>query len=152
MWVVKDQSEKKWLYCFDDVSSVLFLAALDGYDMKLEEDISVNCLEESLNLFRDITSSGILQPASWILFLNKSDLFETKIKKFPLHNYFTDISPDSSSNFEECCKYIQAKYEKNFGGKKLFTFVTCGLDTTNCKKLFVVVRENTLSNFINTSF
>jgi len=72
---------RKWLHCFDDVTSVIFLAALDEYDMTLEEDLSTNRFEESLRLFSEVTASNFFQPHSWILFLNKYDLFETKIKK-----------------------------------------------------------------------
>jgi len=74
---------KKWLHCFDDVTCIIFLAALDEYDMKLEEDNITNRLDESLRLFGEVTGSTYFQPASWILFLNKCDIFEEKIKKIP---------------------------------------------------------------------
>ena len=35
---------RKWIQCFDDVRSVLFVAALSGYDMTLLEDPSVVCI------------------------------------------------------------------------------------------------------------
>jgi len=35
---------RKWIQCFDDVRSVLFVAALSGYDMTLLEDPSVVCM------------------------------------------------------------------------------------------------------------
>jgi len=69
---------RKWLHCFDDVTCVIYLAALDEYDMKLEEDNQTNRLEESLRLFCEVTSSTFFKPRSWILFLNKSDLFLEK--------------------------------------------------------------------------
>jgi len=134
---------RKWIHCFDDVNVVIFLAALDEYDTKLDEDRTVNRMEESLQLFKDITSCMGLRPDSWILFLNKSDLFESKIKQVPLSNYFP-ISAEKGSNYEAGCKYIQKLYEKNFRGKKFFTFVTCGLDTNNCKKVFDIVRETAI--------
>jgi len=56
--------------------------------MKLEEDNSTNRLEESLRLFGEVTASNFFQPTSWILFLNKSDLFELKIKKAALNSFF----------------------------------------------------------------
>jgi len=73
---------RKWLHCFDDVTSVIFLAALDEYNMKLEEDYNTNRLDESLKLFGEMTASQYFKPASWILFLNKSDVFKKKLKNF----------------------------------------------------------------------
>jgi GTPase SAR1 family protein len=132
---------RKWLHCFDDVTSIIFLAALDEYDMKLEEDLSTNRLEESLRLFSEVTASTIFQPNSWILFLNKSDLFETKIKKVPLTNFFPDYPRDQTTNFEAAVAFIQAKYQSNFKGFRLYPYVTCALDTTHCKKVFTAVRD-----------
>lgn len=143
---------RKWIHCFDDISVVIFLGALDEYDMTLDEDVNVNRMDESLRLFRDMTGCIGIQPSAWILFLNKSDLFETKIKHTPLSNYFPDIKEEFGSNYEEGCKYMQNLYEKNFKGKKLYSFITCGLDTTNCKKVFTVVRETIINNIINSIF
>lgn len=32
---------RKWIQCFDDVGALLFVVALSGYDMVLQEDNSV---------------------------------------------------------------------------------------------------------------
>lgn len=32
---------RKWIQCFDDVGALLFVVALSGYDMVLQEDTSV---------------------------------------------------------------------------------------------------------------
>lgn len=140
---------RKWLHCFDDVTSVIFLAALDEYDMRLEEDLSTNRLEESLRLFGEVTASNYFRPTSWILFLNKSDLLEAKIKKNPLNSFFPEIPADKASNFEEGCKYIQSRYQMNFKGSRLYTYVTCAIDTSNCKKVFTAVRDSVITGALN---
>jgi GTPase SAR1 family protein len=140
---------RKWLHCFDDVTSVIFLAALDEYDMRLEEDLSTNRLEESLRLFSEVTASNFFQPTSWILFLNKCDLFEQKIKKVPLSNFFTEIPEDKGTNYEEGCKYIQSRYQGNFKGTRLYPYVTCAIDTSNCKKVFTAVRDTVITGALN---
>jgi len=139
---------RKWLHCFDDVTSVIFLAALDEYDMTLEEDNITNRLEESLRLFGEVTGSTFFQPVSWILFLNKCDVFEEKIKKIPLNQYFKDISDKEPMNFETSCMYIQKKYEKKFKGSQLYHFVTCAIDTENCKRVFDSVRDTVIQNIL----
>lgn len=70
---------RKWVYCFEDVRAVLFVVALSGFDMTLLEDATVNRLEESLNLFEQIVNNRWFKEASFVLFLNKLDLFREKI-------------------------------------------------------------------------
>jgi len=140
---------RKWLHCFDDVTSVIFLAALDEYDMKLEEDNSTNRLDESLRLFSEVTASNSFQPTSWILFLNKSDLFELKIKKHPLNNFFSDISQEDAKDYEASWKYIQTRYQANFRGTRLYPHITCAIDTSNCKRVFTAVRDTVITGALN---
>lgn len=45
---------RKWVHFFDNVNAIIYLAALDEYDKRLEEDALTNCLEESLQLFHDV--------------------------------------------------------------------------------------------------
>jgi len=140
---------RKWLHCFDDVTSVVYLAALDEYDMKLEEDNTTNRLEESLRLFGEVTASNFFQPTSWILFLNKSDLFAEKIKKRPLNQFFDDIAEEDAQDFAQSCKYIQRRYESNFKGSRLYPYVTCAIDTSNCKRVFTAVRDTVITGALN---
>jgi len=140
---------RKWLHCFDDVTCVIYLAALDEYDMKLEEDNQTNRLEESLRLFSEVTASTLFKPTSWILFLNKSDLFQEKIKEKPLNARFLDISAEEGSKFDSACAYIQKKYEANFKGERLYPYITCAIDTTNCRRVFNAVRDTVITGALN---
>jgi len=139
---------KKWLHCFDGVNCVIYLAALDEYDMKLQEDINTNRLEESIKLFREVTCSQWFEGKSFILFLNKSDLFEKKIKTHPLYEYFDDITEKDVDTLEKAQKYMSSKYEEIYdnGPGKLYVFPTNALDTDNCKKVFDSVRDQVISS------
>jgi len=66
---------KKWIYCFERVSVVFFVAAISSYDQVLIEDNSTNSLHEALNLFKEICGSKWFSSTSIILFLNKKDIF-----------------------------------------------------------------------------
>jgi len=140
---------RKWLHCFDDVTSVIYLAALDEYDMKLEEDNTTNRLEESLRLFSEVTASNFFQPTSWILFLNKSDLFVEKIKKRPLNEFFGDFTPDEARDCDKSQKYIQERYKANFKGSRLYPHFTCAIDTQNCKRVFIAVKDTILAGALS---
>uniref|UniRef100_A0A4W4DT30 Uncharacterized protein n=1 Tax=Electrophorus electricus TaxID=8005 RepID=A0A4W4DT30_ELEEL len=72
-------SQKKWFSHFDDVKAVIFVVALTGYDLNLVQDPSLNCLQESLELFTTICNNTYFKKASLILFMNKTDLFCQKI-------------------------------------------------------------------------
>jgi len=48
---------KKWLHCFGSVTAVIFLTAINEFDMYLEEDLKTNRLVESLKLWKALTSS-----------------------------------------------------------------------------------------------
>lgn len=47
---------RKWIHCFQDVTSVIFVAALSEYDQVLLETDLVNRMEESIALFQTIAS------------------------------------------------------------------------------------------------
>jgi hypothetical protein len=48
---------KKWIHCFENVTAVIFVAALSEYDQKLFEMESVNRMVEALDLFEDICNN-----------------------------------------------------------------------------------------------
>lgn len=48
---------KKWIHCFENVTAVLFLVALSGYDSCLVEDKDANQMQEALMLFDSICNS-----------------------------------------------------------------------------------------------
>jgi len=100
---------KKWIHCFEGVMAVLFVGVLSEYDLTLYEDESMNRLQETLLIFDDICNSKWFTNTAMILFLNKKDLFETKIKTVPLTvcPAFKDYTGDSS--FEAGVEAIEKK-------------------------------------------
>ena len=60
---------KKWIHCFEDVTSIIFLVALSEYDLVLVEDESVNRMQESLRLFDSICNNKYFVNTAFILFL-----------------------------------------------------------------------------------
>ncbi|KAF7327280.1 Heterotrimeric G-protein alpha subunit 4 [Mycena kentingensis (nom. inval.)] len=81
---------RKWIHCFQDVTSILFLVSLSGYDQCLFEDHEVNQMRDSMAIWESICSSQWFKDTSIILFLNKDDLFQQKILTSPLKPYFPE--------------------------------------------------------------
>ena len=69
---------KKWIHAFDNVTAVIFVAAISEYDQVLYEDENTNRMVEALNLFEEICNSRWFHDTSMILFLNKRDLFAVR--------------------------------------------------------------------------
>jgi len=137
---------RKWLHCFDNVTAIIFLIALDEFDMVLEEDDELSRLNESLSLWSEVTGSQYFQPQSWILFLNKYDSLERKIEQTSLHHYFNEISEEDGRNLEKCTEFILKKYEEKYNGSSPFySFTTCALDTDNCQKVFQAIQDSLLA-------
>lgn len=70
---------KKWIHCFDNVTAIIFVAALSEYDQVLFEDASTNRMIEAVNLFKEICNNKFFANSSMLLFLNKKDLFAEKV-------------------------------------------------------------------------
>ena len=81
---------KKWIHCFEDVTAIIFFCDASAYNQTLFEDERVNRMHESVTLFEEICNCQWFNDTSIILFLNKSDLFQEKIKKTSLKVCFDD--------------------------------------------------------------
>ncbi|RZF37881.1 hypothetical protein LSTR_LSTR009981 [Laodelphax striatellus] len=135
---------RKWIYCFDDVRAVLFVVSLSGYDMTLIEDTNVNRLEESLNLFSQIVNNRFFREASFVLLLNKFDLFREKILYSGRHLrlYFPDYKgPDH--DVDRAALFIQHKFalRNQNAAKVIFPHFTTATDTSNVQVVFQVVMD-----------
>ncbi|XP_047425547.1 guanine nucleotide-binding protein subunit alpha-14-like [Mugil cephalus] len=133
---------KKWIHCFENVTSIIFLAALSEYDQVLYESENDNRLRESLALFQTILSYPWFQESSIILFLNKTDLLEEKIKQSHLATYFPDFK-GPQCDMESAKKFIMKMYVDQHVNrhKPLYTHYTCATDTENIRVVFKAVKD-----------
>ncbi|KAK3548647.1 hypothetical protein QTP70_015929 [Hemibagrus guttatus] len=137
---------KKWIHCFEDVTAIIFCVALSGYDQVLHEDETTNRMHESLKLFDSICNNKWFTNTSIILFLNKKDIFEEKIKKSPLTICFPEYT--GPNTFLEAVSYIQSQYEsknKSFN-KEVYAHITCATDTNNIQFVFDAVTDVIIAN------
>jgi guanine nucleotide-binding protein G(o) subunit alpha len=132
---------KKWIHCFQEVTSLIFVSSLNSYDQVLYEDETANGMFEALNLFEDTINMDYFKNVDVILFLNKSDLFREKIKKTPLTVFFTDYK--GSQEFDECVSFIEEEFRLRVKDvdKDLYCHVTCATDTSNVQFTFNAVKN-----------
>ncbi|CAG9864193.1 unnamed protein product, partial [Phyllotreta striolata] len=137
---------KKWIHCFEDVTAIIFCVAMSEYDQVLHEDETTNRMQESLKLFDSICNNKWFTDTSIILFLNKKDLFEDKIRKSPLTICFPEYA--GAQEYGEAAAYIQAQFEaKNKSTtKEIYCHMTCATDTHNIQFVFDAVTDVIIAN------
>jgi len=143
---------------FWSVSAVIFLTAINEYDMVLEEDTKTNRLVESLKLWKALTSSQFFKKTPFVLFLNKRDLFAEKIKQSPLLDIFLDYEqfitePECASmnDYEKGWNYIARQYQIHFAGQTFYPHLTCALDSEQCNKVFHVIQDTLFREALQVS-
>ncbi|KAJ2994384.1 hypothetical protein HDV02_001658 [Globomyces sp. JEL0801] len=127
---------KQWISYFEDVLNVIFIVSLSSYDQMMIEDESKNRLMDSIHLFEYIFNHPLLKKADVILFFNKKDLFEIKIRKISFKKYFPDFRGKDRS-LSEAYTYTKEKFKKiaKDSPKTLFTHLTCCTDTKAMKSI-----------------
>jgi len=148
---------RKWIHCFDNVDAVVFVAALSEFDQVLFEDETQNRLDEALDLFAQIVNSKWFKNSSLILFLNKKDLFEKKLKEKNFADYVNKSDkhesyegPNEMMPCAEFQKKIFLKRNKN-QDKSIFSHITTAIDTGNVKFVFNAVVAMILENNLKES-
>lgn len=131
---------KKWIHCFEAVTSIIFCVALSEYDQVLLEESTQNRMAESLVLFESVVNSRWFARTSVILFLNKIDIFKNKIPKQPLARYFPEYS--GGPDVHKAAKYILWRFSQlNRARLSIFPHLTQATDTNNIRLVFAAVKE-----------
>jgi GTPase SAR1 family protein len=136
---------KKWIHCFDNVTAILFVASLSGYDQTLFEDHKINRMKESLLLFENIVNNSYFENTTIILFLNKHDLFQEKIEqKVPLSIAFPEYTGDNSH--DDALEFIKQKFlsQRQQKDREIVAHTTCATDTTIMSRIMDAVIESVI--------
>nr|CFW94228.1 Eka-Gq protein [Euperipatoides kanangrensis] len=136
---------RKWIHCFENVTSIMFLVALSEYDQVLVESDNENRMEESKALFRTIITYPWFQNSSVILFLNKKDLLEEKIMHSHLVDYFPEY--DGASKDAQAAREFILKMFVDLNpdsDKIIYSHFTCATDTENIRFVFAAVKDTIL--------
>ncbi|KAK0432919.1 heterotrimeric G protein alpha subunit 4 [Armillaria borealis] len=139
---------RKWIHCFQDVASILFLVSLSGYDQCLVEDKDANQMQDAMGIWDSICHSQWFKYTSIILFLNKNDLFEKKIPHSNIKNFFPDFDgePGDVRAGRDYFKRRFSKLATKAGRQKereIYIHITTATDTALLRVVMAAV-EGTL--------
>ncbi|XP_059620090.1 guanine nucleotide-binding protein G(q) subunit alpha isoform X5 [Phlebotomus argentipes] len=138
---------RKWIHCFENVTSIIFLVALSEYDQILFESENENRMEESKALFKTIITYPWFQHSSVILFLNKKDLLEEKIMYSHLVDYFPEYDGPQRDAIAAREFILRMFVDLNPDSEKIiYSHFTCATDTENIKLVFCAVKDTIMQS------
>jgi len=142
---------KKWMYCFQDVTAVIFCVAMSEYDLTLYEDDRTNRMHESLKLFKEIANTKWFLTTAMILFLNKRDIFADKVKRVDLKVAFPEYT--GGLNYEKAALFIKNCFlaQSENPKKAIYVHETCATDTDNISVVFNAVKDIVLHQTLSAA-
>jgi len=140
---------RKWIHCFQDVTSILFLVSLSGYDQCLVEDKDANQMQDAMTIWDSICHSQWFKTTSIILFLNKDDLFQAKIMHSDIKTFFPDFDgePRDINAGRDYFKKRFARLAQKAGRSKereIYIHITTATDTALLRVVMAAVEDMVL--------
>ncbi|GMS78564.1 hypothetical protein PENTCL1PPCAC_739 [Pristionchus entomophagus] len=124
----------------------------DIFPVSLHKPKPDNRLRESAQLFGEMLRSKFLLSASFILFLNKQDLFLKKLPSSPLAKY---VNGYTGSTDEEASEYLREYFLKrqsrNDKDRKIYSHYCCATDTRNVEFVFKAACDTVLQKNLSKS-
>ncbi|KAJ3240635.1 guanine nucleotide-binding protein subunit alpha [Chytriomyces hyalinus] len=132
---------RKWAQYFDDVSALIYVAALGQFDQMCVEDDKTNRVIESINLFGSISSNPIFKQTPIILFMNKTDVFEEKLATRNVSEFFPDFAGRNA--LKEAGNFFLAKFlmVNKYPEKPIYMYLTCATNTAKIRSVLETVQK-----------
>ncbi|KAF6757701.1 guanine nucleotide binding protein, alpha subunit [Ephemerocybe angulata] len=137
-WIIYDVGGSRsqraaWAQFFDDVNIIIFLAPMSAFNQVLAEDESVNRLTDSLKLWQDTCSNKILENLEFVLFLNKLDILQSKLRAGVKFSEFVTSFIDKPNETKPVAKYLLdvfvSIHQKNSPRRRrLHPHLTCAVE------------------------
>ncbi|KAI0324728.1 G-alpha-domain-containing protein [Cubamyces sp. BRFM 1775] len=154
-WMIYDvggsrTSRAAWFPYFDDANAILFLAPISCFDELLQEDRRVNRLEDSFLLWKAIIQSKLLAKCIIVLFLNKYDLLEKKLRSgIQVRKYLPSFG-DRENSAPVLAHYLHQKFKDQHrehspqARRPFYGYVTTAIDTKETTSTLAAVRDGIL--------
>merc|ERR1712080_27582 len=139
---------RKWMHHFEQITAVIFLTAISEYNQVLWEDNNVNRIIESKQLFSDLLTNPYFLDTCFIVFFDKKDLFEEKIKHVSLKKYFPSYE-GRDYNAEEAIKFIKGLFTTGERKNRIYTFDTVAINKENAAFVSRAVQDIIFNKILN---
>ncbi|KAG9102465.1 hypothetical protein FRC06_001999 [Ceratobasidium sp. 370] len=158
----------QWAPYFEDATAIIFLAPISAYDQYLEEDPRTNRIDDSLQLWTQITSSPILKLVHLVLFLNKDqgnvdesgiqcDVLKAKLAAgIKVKKYITSYG-DRANDYGPVSHYFRAHFTQVFKRnnvdtkRELYCHLTSVIDTEATQSIILSVRDALFRSNLKTT-
>ncbi|KAJ8474612.1 hypothetical protein ONZ51_g7112 [Trametes cubensis] len=143
-----------WVPFFDD--AIIFLAPISAFDQTLVEDRSINRLEDSVLLWKEVCSNKLLAKVDLVLFLNKCDILASKLKSGVRLAKYVRSFGDRPNEPEVVEKYFKSKFsaihrEHSPIPRKFYGFCTSVTDTTTTGGIIASVKDMVVREHLRAS-
>jgi len=133
------------------VNAIIFFVVLDEYNILSSEEQGKTKMEVALECFKEVIACEPTNSLPMILFLNKKDLFETKLKKD--FKTFQDTFPNFTGGKELkfAVEFIENQFQAALkdickSQEELYVHTTCALDTEAMDTVFQAVSDTLFTN------
>lgn len=140
---------RKWIHCFEHITSVIFIVACSEYDQKLVEENEMNRMVESIALFEQIVGYYWFKDTSFILFLNKQDLLEEKIGTSHLATHFPEYK-GAEGDAKAALEFIKGMYMERANKHEVYPHPTTATDTGMIKVVFESVKKTLVTKHLKS--
>ncbi|KAI8895706.1 guanine nucleotide binding protein, alpha subunit [Globomyces pollinis-pini] len=144
---------KRWIPYFDDCLAIVYVIDISSFDITMAEEVETNRLRDSIKLFESIVRNPLLANCELIVFFNKRDLFQLKIKKVSLKLHFPEYDGqdfDTEAGFtflKNLYKQKQIETDK----RKINYHTTCCTDTSAMSKIILDVSNSIITKTLSKS-
>uniref|UniRef100_A0A0W0EUY4 G-alpha-domain-containing protein n=1 Tax=Moniliophthora roreri TaxID=221103 RepID=A0A0W0EUY4_MONRR len=151
-----DKDSPAWVPYFDNMNAIIFLAPISAFDQVLAEAPKVNRLEDSVMLWQNIVSNKLLQNTDIILFLNKCDLFASKLASgIKLRDYVVSYG-NRPNDIENASSYLRKKFagimkEDSPLPRTFYCHLTTVTDTKSTQKVITSIKDMLMRDSLKDS-
>lgn len=150
-WIVYDVGGSRsqraaWAQFFDNVTTIIFLAPASAFNQVLVEDETVNRMADTMKLWRNLCGNRLLQSVELVLFLNKMDILDKKLKAGIQFAKYVTSYKDRPNETQAVAKYLLDVFHRLHTQhtpkkRKVYAHTTCATDTKATSVVISQIRE-----------
>lgn len=141
----------RWTKFVQTFDYFIFVVSLSDFDQFTFYDNKLKRAEKSFNIFKKLINSPTFSQKRIFLVLNKTDVFEKKLKDFP--EKFKETYPNyngSLNDVQSCIEHVKKRYLSELSDERLSMIETetiCSINEDNVKQLFQNIFKIIIENF-----